>query len=333
MATSIEKLLQNAVQVHQQGGLKKADALYQKILSRQPRHAEAMHMRGVLKFQQGNYDYAERLLSGAQKLDSANPWIRYHQGDLFRTKGEFATAEQCFTHALKLGAADGDVYFMLANTQFELARYSDALENYLKALSYSAHDVDYRLNLANCYEKLDEPDQALQHIAIIAKSSKDPAIHLQLIQLLARVGNFLEVSERISNLPDSPNFDVKILLQTIKFLLEADRAEDASRLLDIAVILDVSNESQETQALMSGLLVNVGRYEHARKLLDQMISRYKPGAISWFQLGLCEQTSGAFESAARYHRRALACEPTFGRAAYRIERLVRTSRSREQHKG
>lgn len=318
MGTSVEKLLRDAIQVHQQGGLKKADALYQKILTRQPGYAEAMHMRGVLKFQQGNYDYAERLLSGAQKLDSGNPWIRYHQGDLFRTKGEFANAEQFFAQALELGAVDGDVYFMLANTQFEQERYSDALDNYLQALGYAAHDPEYRLNLANCYEKLNAPDKAVEHLSIIANDSNDPAIHLQLIDVLACVGNFLEVSERISQLPACSNADVKLLLQTIKALLESDRAEDASRLLDIVLRLDVSAESQGTLTLLSGLLVNVGRHKEARKLLDQTISRYKPGAITWFQLGLCEQTNGEFESAAQHHRRALECEPTFGRAAYSL---------------
>ena len=92
MSSPVEKLLQDAIKAHQQGSLKKADILYRKLLSRQPRHAEAMHMRGVLVFQQGNNDYASQLLADAQKLDKNNPWIRYHRGDLYRTIGEFDTA-------------------------------------------------------------------------------------------------------------------------------------------------------------------------------------------------------------------------------------------------
>ena len=137
MSPPVEKLLQDAITAQQHGKLKKADALYRKLLSRNPKHAEAMHMRGVLKLQQGNHDYAKQLLADAQKLDNNNPWIRYHRGDLHRSIGELTTAEQLFKQALELGATAGDVYFMLANTQFDQAHFSAALENYLKSVAVS----------------------------------------------------------------------------------------------------------------------------------------------------------------------------------------------------
>ncbi len=318
MSPPVEKLLQDAVTAQQQGRLKKADTLYRKLLSRHPRHAEAMHMRGVLKLQQGSYDFAKQLLADAQKLDTNNPWIRYHRGDLYRSIGELISAEQHFKQALELGATEGDVYFMLANTQFEQDRCSDALENYLKAVDRTPDDPEYQINLANCYERLEVPDKAVQHLEHAASVSQDQSVDLQLIDLLARTGNFLKVSERVSHLSSGGDVNITILVQTINTLLEADRAEDASRLLDIVVKQDVSAESQDTLALVTGLLVNVGRYKDARTLLDVQATRFEPDAITWFQLGLCEQTSGEFESAAECHRRALQCDPAFGRAAYSL---------------
>ena len=148
--------------------------------------------------------------------------------------------------------------------------------------------------------------------------SSDPSIQLQLIDLLACTGNFLKASERVANLSSGGDVNITILVQTINTLLEADRAEDASRLLDIVVKQDLSAESQDTLALITGLLVNIGRYKDARTLLDAQTARFEPDAIAWFQLGLCEQTSGEFESAVTCHRRALQCDPTFGRAAYSL---------------
>ena len=322
MSVQVNKLLQDAISAHQQGNLKKADSLYSKILSRDRRHAEAIHMRGVLKLEQKNYDYAKLLLADAAKLEPANPLIKYHQGDLYRVTGEFTAAEKYFKQALKLGATDGDVYFMLANSQYEQALYSDALENYLKAVDSAAEDPDYRLNLANCYEQLNEPDKALEHLLFAASVNSDPSVHLHSIELLALTGNHLEVSERVShlstNLTDKQDFDIKVLLQTTKAVLDADRAEDASRLLDTAMTLDFSDLTQDTLALFSGLLVNIGRYKDARKVLDESVSRFKPDAIAWFQKGLCEQTGGEFESAAHCHRQALECDASFGRAAYSL---------------
>lgn len=319
MSPPVEKLLQDAITAHQQGNLKKADTLYRKLLSRSPRHAEATHMRGVLMFQQGKFDYATQLLADAQKLDKKNPWIRYHRGDLHRTTGEPDTAEKLFKEALELGAETGDVYFMLANTQFDQKNFSDALDNYRTAVDITPDDPDYRLNLANCYERLELLDKAVQQLEAAANVSRDKqSIELQLIELLARTGKFLEVSERVSNLSPSARVNITLLVQTISTLLEADRSEDASRLLDIIVTLDLSNESQETLALITGLTVNTGRYKDARNLLEVQNKRFTPDAIAWFQRGLCEQTSGDFESAANSHRRALKCNPTFGRAAYSL---------------
>jgi len=319
MISPVEKLLQDAVKAHQQGSLKKADSLYRKLLSRQPRHAEAMHMRGVLVFQQGNYDYATQLLADAQKLDKNNPWVRYHRGDLYRTIGEFDTAEQLFEQALELGAKTGDVYFMLANTQFERSHFTDALDNYLKAVDITPNDPDYQLNLANCYERLESPDKAVEHLKVAASVSRDKQlIELQLIELLAQSGKFLEVSDRVSSLSSSASTNITLMVQTINTLLQADRVEDASRLLDVIITLDLTAESQETLALIAGLAVNMGRYQDAHKLLEVQSIRFTPDAIAWFQRGLCEQTSGKFESAASCHRSALECEPTFGRAAYSL---------------
>ncbi len=318
MSASVKKLLHNATAAHQSGSLKKADTLYRKILSREPAHAETLHMRGVLKFQEGNYPYAKQLLSDAQKTDPDNPWIRYHQGDLYRTTGELELAEKHLIQALQLGAKEGDVYFTLANVQFEKQQYPAALENYQAALSRTDTDLEYRLNLANCYEKLNALDKAIEHLSIVASTGKDQATHLQLIDLLARNGDFLQVSEQISHLPASNQIDSNLLIQTTRLLLEADRAEDASRLLDIVITLELSSESQESLSLITGLLINVGRYTDARQVLTTTAHHYTLDAVGNFQLGLCEQTNGEFESAIRFHRQALQLDPSFGRAAYSL---------------
>ena len=131
-------------------------------------------------------------------------------------------------------------------------------------------------------------------------SSDKQLIELQLIELLAQSGKFLEVSERVSSLSSSASTNITLLVQTINTLLQADRVEDASRLLDVIVTLDLSSESQETLALITGLAVNMGRYQDAHKLLEVQSTRFTPDAIAWFQRGLCEQTGGEFENCLLY---------------------------------
>ena len=58
MADDPQSLLQQAVALHQAGRLVEARAVYQRILMAQPRHADALHLLGVIRAQQRRLDEA-----------------------------------------------------------------------------------------------------------------------------------------------------------------------------------------------------------------------------------------------------------------------------------
>ena len=58
-----------AVSFHQQGQLEDADALYAKVLAAEPKHSEALRLRGILARQMGNVPLSLELLEAASKAD------------------------------------------------------------------------------------------------------------------------------------------------------------------------------------------------------------------------------------------------------------------------
>ena len=54
--------LQAAQQAHSAGDLQTAERLYRQVLAQQPGNFDALHLLGVARAQQGQYDEARRLI-------------------------------------------------------------------------------------------------------------------------------------------------------------------------------------------------------------------------------------------------------------------------------
>ncbi|MEA2954001.1 MAG: hypothetical protein QOJ96_3521, partial [Alphaproteobacteria bacterium] len=63
-------LIQQALVHHQNGELAQAEALYEKVLKSDPNQFDALHLLGVLRYQQNRYGEALRLIAAALKTDS-----------------------------------------------------------------------------------------------------------------------------------------------------------------------------------------------------------------------------------------------------------------------
>ena len=53
--------LEQGLAAHQQGALEKARALYERVLKLHPNHFDAVHMLGLVAYQQGHLDRAALL--------------------------------------------------------------------------------------------------------------------------------------------------------------------------------------------------------------------------------------------------------------------------------
>ena len=67
------ELMQQGIQLHQSGQLPEAEIIYRRILNASPNHADANHLLGVIAYQVGNYDVAEKLISQAIQGPRATP--------------------------------------------------------------------------------------------------------------------------------------------------------------------------------------------------------------------------------------------------------------------
>src|SRR6266581_760323 len=66
-------LLNRALELHRAGRLDDAAAIYQRLLTDNPDHADAAHLLGLVRFRSNDFDSAIRLIQSAVERDPDNP--------------------------------------------------------------------------------------------------------------------------------------------------------------------------------------------------------------------------------------------------------------------
>ncbi len=312
--TAIDK----AIDLHQSGQLQKADKAYQRILNKKPAHIDALHMRGVLKTEQGNYELAEHLLKKALKLGSDDPWIRFHYAQMLATKNHHDEAIVQYKKAIKSGATEADVYFTYANSLLECNHLPEAIENYHQALQLQPHDVECQLNLANACEATGDYKTALQYLQALATSHNNNHYKLQYAELLLTAGQARKAYATLCTINALGNTkEIDHALSTARAMQKKVRHDATAYLLEL-VKPHREKLTQNQLDLTVGLLNDLGHYQQSQEILKTQSESHDRSAWSWFQQGICEQVAGNFPAASECHYHALQLDNTLGAAAYSL---------------
>ncbi len=130
----LASLLQQAVELHQQGRLEPAQALYRQVLELDPRRFDALHLLGVIARQQGDAASAVELISQALALDSAQANAHCNLGVALLDLGRADDALASHERALALNPAYALAWSNRGNALRKLGRLDEALDSYQRAL-------------------------------------------------------------------------------------------------------------------------------------------------------------------------------------------------------
>jgi predicted O-linked N-acetylglucosamine transferase (SPINDLY family) len=98
----IVEALQRGVQAFQSGDLRKAEAAFRKVLSRDERQFDALHMLAVIEAQRGNHAEGIRLMSRALAVNPAFAEAHVNLGRMQAETGDFHAAAESYRRALSL---------------------------------------------------------------------------------------------------------------------------------------------------------------------------------------------------------------------------------------
>lgn len=146
--TLAASLLQQAVELHQQGRLEPAQALYRQVLELNPRQFDALHLLGVIARQQGDFNTAITLISRALEVDNAQAAPHCNLGVALLDAGRADDALASHERALALNPSYALAWSNRGNALRRLGRLNEALDSYQRALQFKPDYAEAHCNRA-----------------------------------------------------------------------------------------------------------------------------------------------------------------------------------------
>jgi tetratricopeptide (TPR) repeat protein/SAM-dependent methyltransferase len=127
MTDFVTNSMQQAMGHHGRGELDAAMRLYRRVLAREPEHADALHLSGVVAHQQGRNEEAVALINRAIAKSPSAPAFRNNLGMALSALGRTAEAEDAYQEALKLAPDFADALLNLGNLRGAQTLFEEAV--------------------------------------------------------------------------------------------------------------------------------------------------------------------------------------------------------------
>jgi tetratricopeptide (TPR) repeat protein len=343
-----------AVQLHCSGDLAAATRLYESILGRDRSHADAFHLLGVARHQQGQSGLAAELIGRAVALRPGAAVFRATLGEAYRALGQFDRAAGCCRAALALGLDDPAVHNNLGLALQALGLYTEAEVSFRSALALRPNDATTHTNLGAALQAQGAGEAALDHFrrAVAIDPTLAPArTNLgQVLLDLGRPGEALphclaavslqpDLSEAHNNLGNAHRALGRLdeakacytealrrnpsLAQAhvcmAKTLQEEERWDDALPWLRRAT--EVQPGSLVFLALLAEAAVDRERLDEAIDCYQRMLKIDSGLAVTHNALGWLLQEEGRLDESLEHLRTSLRLRPDFGIAQLNLGAL------------
>ncbi len=129
-ASTNPALLAQAIDLHQQGQLRQAEALYLAILQTEPRNADALHLLGVLAAQSGAHQLAADRIAQAIAIHPNDVTFYMNRSLALQTLGQWEQVLDCLDQAIGIQPDHAPAHYTRGVALQEIGRPSDAVASY-----------------------------------------------------------------------------------------------------------------------------------------------------------------------------------------------------------
>lgn len=300
--------LEDAVRLHQSGRLADAERAYRSILSVDPRHADALHLLGVIALQRGELDAAIGLIGTALESAPGRPPFLCNLATAHLEKGDTSAAVALYRQALAGDPHYPDAAYNLGNALRQRGDLSGAAEQYRAVVALFPGHLAARSDLGLCLAEAGNYDEA---IAVLDQTlAADPAVresHANLALALHRAGRFADSLARYDTALRHWPHDPALLNGRGLACAELDRPDEAEAAYREALAADPA----DTDALLNlgNLRRRQGRPDEAEDVYRRALALAPDSAAVLGNLALLCADAGRHDEALSTIDRALALRP------------------------
>lgn len=338
-------VLAQALALHRAGETQHARGLYEQILRDHPAHFDALHLLGILEYQnkqidraigllkralkvkpaasaphvnlalayraQGAFPLARRSLERALVLDPANIEALNNLGNLLRDQHQPEAALQRYDRALELKPDYASALNNRGNALRDLGRAADALASFDAALALDTDYAEAYFNRGNVWQDLRRYDAALRDFQQALR------IRPELVGAWINLGNVLQEQGQYAAALASYNEALRRRPNSAEARLNQAHAlrklhEPQVALLSYDLALRQYPDYVEALLGRADALRDLGRYEEALASIESAL-QIRPGEAAGFNSrGIILGMLGRFDEARADYRRAIALAPGTG---------------------
>ena len=323
---------------------RKAEAICRKLLRKQPRQPDALHLLGVVALRQGQHGRAVELIESAIEQNGAKAAFHINLGEAYRGLGKLDRAIECLDRALAIDPERVEALCALGNVYASMGDGDAAIASFERALICQPGFSEAYYNKGNVHAGRGEGDPAIDaYRAAVAHNPSFVDAHFNLGNSLQSKGDLTAAVEAYENavrvLPSfaSAWFNMGNALRKLGRLEAAkdayehaleDESLAAGARLHIGTIAKLQNRLDTAQASLEEAIrldpdMALSHSERAHVLLlkgnlDDAIAGYRHAValdpdFSWGHMGLSSalEKAGELEEARRVSRQAVRIRPTF----------------------
>jgi len=198
-----------AVRFHMEGRLAEAEALYRRILVSEPRHADSLHLLGLIAAQTGRLEPAVALIAQALAMKPDFAEAHNNLGNVLQELGRSMEAAAAYRRAIGLKGDYAEAHNNLSHALRSLGQRPAAVEACLRAIALQPRFAEAHNNLGNLLQDLGRPAEALAAYAQALALKPDYAevhVNIGITQLMSGEKALAEqaVAQALAIDPDLP---------------------------------------------------------------------------------------------------------------------------------
>ena len=148
---NLNKLLPQALDLHRNGNLEKADEIYLEILKNNPDDFDSNHLHGVVLAQKKEFKTSIKYYENAYKINKNNSELLNNYGISLRNIKEYQKSEALFNMAIKNDANFIKSYINLSNCYAVQKKYDEALKVLNQGRIIDSSDTRLTKNIIGIY--------------------------------------------------------------------------------------------------------------------------------------------------------------------------------------
>jgi tetratricopeptide (TPR) repeat protein len=320
MSMTVQDEMAQALGLHRAGDLAEAAGRYQAILHRDPEHAEASCLLGMVRNQEGRFALAIELIGRAVALRPGVAAFHASLGLAWQAQGRLAEAAQEFGRVLELSPGDAAAHVNRGVVVRALGQKEPALEHFHRAVELNPGLAQGRTNLGELLLEIGRADDALVHCqAAVALQPQLAEAHVNLGNVQRALGHHLESGvSYVQAFGLNPGLAQAAAGLGLTFLHQ-DCWDEALTWLRRAVALEP--ESVEFLRYLAEAAAVRELYPEVRVCCEKMLEIDPGQAIAHNALGWLLQEDGRYAEAQEHYRTAIRLQPGFATAHYNLGML------------